>query len=157
MKLKAGIVFGVAVVVWQLIIGFTGLYTKPGMDLVFILVATLITAGVLFWGLKQIAAEGRGYWGLVGSGMVIALIACVLIILGSFLFTTLFPDYADVALTRAAEQAQASGATPEQQEMQMKVAEALTSPVAHAVTGVIGALLTSFVVSLIVAAIVRQK
>lgn len=158
MKLKAGIIFGVAVVVWQLIFGFAGLYKNPAMGWVFPVVAIVITAGVLFWALKQTAAEGKSYWGLVGTGMVVALIACVLIILGSFLYTSvLFPDYADLALAQAAEQVQAAGAPPEQQEMQMKAVEVATSPVVQALLGAVMTLITSFVVSLIVAAIVRQK
>jgi hypothetical protein len=158
MKLKAGIAFGAAVVVWQLIFGFAGLYKNPALAWVFPAVAIVITAGVLFWALKQTAAEGKRYWGLVGTGMVIALIACVLIILGSLLYTgVLFPDYAELGLAQAAEKIEASGLPQDQQEMQMKFAEWLAGPVPQAVSGAVMTLLTSFVFSLIIAAIVKQK
>jgi hypothetical protein len=157
MMLKAGIVFGAIVVVWQLIYGFAGLYKNPALGWLFPVVAIVITAGVLFWALKQTAAEGKRYWGLVGTGMVIALIACVLILLGSFLYTSLFPDYADMALAQAAERVEASGLPAEQQEAQMKLAESLSSPAVQSISGGVMTLITSFVVSLIVAAIVRQK
>ena len=158
MKVKAGIVFGAIVVVFQMILGFTGIYKNPALGWVFPVVATAITAGVLFWALKQTAAEGKRYWGLVGTGMVIALIACVLIIGGSLLYTSvLFPDYADIALAQAAEQFEASGLPEEQIEVQMKATEWLVSPVPSAILGAVMTLITSFVVSLIVAAIVKQK
>jgi len=158
MKLRAGIVFGAVVVVWQLIFGFAGMYKSAALGWVFPVIAIAITAGVLFWALKQTAAEGKRYWGLVGTGMVIALIACVLIILGSLLYTSvLFPDYAELGLARAAEQIEASGLPQEQQEAQMKFAEWLASPVPQAISGAVMTLITSFVVSLIVAAIVKQK
>jgi hypothetical protein len=158
MKVKAGIMFGAAVVVWQLIFGFAGMYKNPALGWVFPVIAIAITAGVLFWALKQTAAEGKRYWGLVGTGMVIALIACVLIIGGSLLYTSvLFPDYADVALSQAAEQFEAQGLPEEQREVQMKAAEWLFSPVPQALMGAVMTLITSFVVSLIVAAIVRKK
>ena len=35
MKLKAGIIFGASVVVWQLITGFAGFYKNPAMGWVF--------------------------------------------------------------------------------------------------------------------------
>ena len=158
MKLKAGVVFGVAVVLWQLIFGFAGLYKNPAMGWVFPIVAIAITAGVLFWALKQTAAEGKRYWGLVATGVVVALIACVLIILGSLLYTSvLFPDYAEIALAQAVEQFEAQGLPEEQREIQMKATEWLLSPVPQALIGAVMTLITSFIVSLIVAAIVRQK
>jgi hypothetical protein len=158
MKLKAGVVFGVIVVLWQLIFGFTGMYKNPSVGWVFSVVAILITAGVLFWALKQTAAEGKGYWGLVGTGMAIALIGCVIIILGSLLFTTvIFTDYADLALSQAAEQLEASGIPEDQHEIQMKATEWILSPVPYALLGAVMTLVTSFVVSLIVSAFVRQK
>ena len=158
MKLKAGIVFGAAVVVWQLIFGFAGMYKNPALAWVFPLIAIAITAGVLFWALKQTAAEGKRYWGLVGTGMVIALIACVLIIGGSLFYTSvLFPDYAELGLAQAAETIEASGVPQDQQEMQMKFAEWLAGPVPQAVSGAVMTLLTSFVFSLIIAAIVKPK
>jgi hypothetical protein len=158
MKVKAGIVFGVIVVVWQLIYGFTGMYKNPSLGWVFPVVGIAVTAGVLFWALKQSAAEGKRYWGLVGTGMVIALIACVLVILGSLLYTSvLFPDYADIALSQAAEQFEAQGLPEEQREIQMKAAEWILSPVPQALLGAVMTLITSFVVALIVAAVVRQK
>jgi hypothetical protein len=158
MKLKAGIVFGAIVVVWQLIFGFAGMYKNPALGWVFPVIAIVITAGVLYWALKQTASEGKGYWGLVGTGMVIALIACVLIIAVSLLYTSvLFPDYAELGLAQAAEQIEASGLPQEQQEAQMKFAEWLASPVPQAVAGAVMTLITSFVVSLVVAAIVKKK
>lgn len=158
MKLKAGVIFGVIVVLWQLIFGFTGMYKNPSVGWVFSVVAILITAGVLFWALKQTAAEGTGYWGLVGTGMVVALIACVLIILGSLLFTSVvFTDYADPALAQAAERLESAGVPEQQREIQMKATEWMLSPVPYALLGAVMTLITSFVVSLIVAAVVRKK
>ncbi len=158
MKLKAGVVFGAIVVVWQLITGFAGLYKNPAMAWVFPLGATLITVGVLIWALRQTAAEGKRYGAQLGTAMVIALIGGVIILFGSFLYTTvLFTDYREIALTNAVEQWEASGMTAEQIDQVMPFAEMMASPVAAAIGGFVMTQITAFIAALIIAAIFRSK
>ena len=158
MKVKAGVVFGAIVVVWQLITGFAGLYKNPAMAWVFPLGATLITVGVLIWALRQTATEGKRYGSQLGTAMVIALIGGVIILFGSFLYTTvLFTDYREIALTNAVEQWEASGMTAEQIDQVMPFAEMMASPVAAAIGGFVMTQITAFIAALIIAAIFRAK
>ena len=158
MKLKAGVVFGAIVVVWQLITGFAGLHKNPAMAWVFPLGATLITVGVLIWALRQTATEGKRYGAQLGTAMVIALIGGVIILFGSFLYTTvLFTDYREIALTNAVEQWEASGMTAEQIDQVMPFAEMMASPVAAAIGGFVMTQITAFIAALIIAAIFRAK
>ena len=158
MKLKAGVVFGAIVVVWQLITGFAGLYKNPAMAWVFPLGATLITVGVLIWALRQTATEGKRYGAQLGTAMVIALIGGVIIFVGSFLLNTvLFTDSSEVALTILVEQWEASGMTQEQIDQILPLGEMMTSPVGGAILGFVMTLITSFFAALIIAAIFRAK
>ncbi len=158
MKLKAGVVFGAIVVVWQLIIGFAGLYKNPSMGWVFPVGAIAITAGVLIWALRQTSTEGNRYGAQLGTAMVIVLIGGVIIVFGSLLFTTvLFTDYREIALANTAEQWEASGMTEEQITQAMPMVEMMVSPVANAIMGFVMTLITGFIAALIIAAIFRAK
>lgn len=158
MKLKAGVIFGASVVVWQLITGFAGFYKNPAMGWVFPLGATAITVGVLIWALRQTAAEGKRYAAQLGTAMVIVLIGAVIIVFGSFLFTTvLFTDYREIALDNAVGQWEAAGMTDEQIDQAMPLAEMMVTPAAGAIMGFVMTLITGFIAALIIAAIFRQK
>ena len=154
--LKGGIVLGVLVAVFTLINGFAGLYKNPSLGWVFPVVATVIELGVIVWALRQTAAVKR-YWGQVGTGTLIAVVGGVIIIFGSLLFTSMFPDYKEIGLAAAEDSWRDSGLSEEQIAQQRPVAEAMMSPIAQAILGFIMTILTGFVLSLIVGAFVRKK
>ena len=156
--LTFGLILGALVAVWQLAYGFLGLYTSPGTAWTFTVVAALITIGVLVWGLMQTAKEGRRYWGQVGAGLLICLVALILIVPGSLLFTgVLFPDYFDVLAEMQAETWSNAGISEEEVEQLLtQSAFTRTSPMA-AIFGAIGTMITGFIVSLITAAFARAR
>jgi hypothetical protein len=156
MTLKGGLVLGVLVVVFTLINGFAGLYKNPSLGWVFPVIATVIEIGVLVWALRQTAADKK-YWGQVGTGTMIAVVGGVIIIVGSLLFTSLFPDYQEVALANAEDGWRDAGMSQAQIDQQLPVAQAMVKPIPQAILGFVMTILTGFVMSLIIGAFVRRK
>ena len=156
--LTFGLILGALVAVWQLVYGFLGLYTSPSTAWTATVVSILITIGVLVWGLMQTAKDGRRYGGQVVAGLLICLVALVIIIPVSFLFTgLLFPDYFDVVAEMQAEQWAAAGMSEgEIDNLLQQTGFTRTSPVA-AIFGAVGTMITGLIVSLITAAFVRAK
>ena len=158
MRLKAGIVFGVLVVVWSLINGFAGLYKNPLLSWVFPVGAILITVGVLIWALRTTAREGKRYGGQILTALIICLIGGVIVIAGSLLYTTvLFTDYDEVAMATALEEWENQGMSAEQIGMAKPMVELMLAPVPQALMGFVMTVLTGLVSALVIAAFVRQK
>jgi len=156
MTLKGGIVLGVLVTVFTLINGFAGLYKNPSLGWVFPVIATVILIGVLVWALRQTAAVKK-FWGQVGTGTMIAVVGGVVIIFGSLLFTSLFPDYQEFALANAEDSWRDKGLSQEQIDQQLPIAQAMVKPIPQAILGFVMTILTGFVFSLIIGAFVRKK
>jgi hypothetical protein len=91
--LSTGILIGVLCGLWTFVMGFTGWFKDPVLMRMFFVVIFLEIAGLVV-GLRQTAALGRRYGGQVIAGTMMAIIAGVIIIVSSLLFTTVaFPDY----------------------------------------------------------------
>src|SRR5688572_2466909 len=91
--LSAGLLIGVLCSAWTFVMGFTGWYKDPALANVFFAVI-LIEIGGLIWGLRRTAAQGRAYGGQILAGTMMAVVAGVIIIASSLVFTTIvFPDY----------------------------------------------------------------
>lgn len=88
--LSAGVLIGILCSAWTFVLGFTGLYKTPSANVVFISVAMAIEVVVLTWGLRRTAAEGRAYGGQILAGTMMAIVGGVIIIVSSLLFTTVF-------------------------------------------------------------------
>lgn len=153
---KGGIVLGVAVFLYTMIHGFSGMYKNPSIGWVFPVLATLIEIGVLIWVLRQTAAT-KGYGGQLGAGTMVAVVGGVIIIFSSLLFTSMFPDYKEIGLAAAADGWRDAGMSEEQIEQQLPVAAAMMSPIPQALIGFVMTVITGFVASLVIAAFVRKK
>lgn len=89
----AGILIGVLCGLWTMVMGFTGWYKEPSHASAFFVVIVIEVAG-LIWGLRQTAAQGRTYSGQVAAGTLISMIAGIIIVGASFLFTNVaFPEF----------------------------------------------------------------
>ena len=131
--LKAGLVIGVACAAWMFIFGAAGWYRSPTTARLFFFVVVIEAQGLL-WGLKQTAREGRTYSGQVVAGTMMAIIAGVVIIPASLVFTmAVFPE----AMER------------------MRADDPSTTPMAQALGGFMGTLITGIVVSALIAIRVR--
>lgn len=154
---KAGIVLGVLVVIWMFVIGFTGWYKDPVLLNLFYVVI-LIQIGVLIWGLRVTAREGRTYGGQVGAGMLISLIGGIIIFFGSILFTSVvFPDYFEEVRRAGEEVMRARGMSETDIQTYLDQQAAMQTPIINALTGFIATLVTGLIVSLVTAAFLRRK
>lgn len=154
--LRAGIVLGLAVIAWMFIFGFAGWYKDPAMVPIWYVVI-LIQAGVIAWGLTLTKAEGKRYGGQLMAGTLISVYGGIIIIFGSLLFTmVVFPDALDVAREMQAEQLLKMGMNVEQIEAAQEGSFMLT-PAGNAIVGFVATVITGFILSLILAAIIRKK
>lgn len=125
--LSAGVLIGILCSAWTFILGITGLYKSPSANVVFITVAMAIEVVVLTWGLRRSATEGRRYGGQIIAGTMMAIVGGVIIIASSLLFTTVVFP--------------AGSATP----------------MAQALSGFIGTLVTGIVASAIIGIFVHSR
>ena len=155
--IKAGIILGAGVVLWSLVFGFAGWYKDPGTTNLFLLVIPF-EIGVIVWGLMQTAKMGKRYGGQVGAGVMIALVGAVIIFLNSLVFTTvLFPEATEYAKSMQAEKFAEQGMSDQQIDETMEAMAFAYTPVAQAISGVIGTMMTGLFVSLIAAIFIRNK
>lgn len=154
---KAGIVLGILVSAWTYLTGITGWYKDPVLYNLF-WVVILIEIGVLIWGLKLTAKEGKTYWPQVGAGTLMALIGGVIIFAGSYFFTSVvFPNYFSEMRTLGEEMLKAQGKAEAEIKSVLDAQAAVQTSFMQALMGFIGTLVTGFVVSLIAGAIWRKK
>jgi TM2 domain-containing membrane protein YozV len=155
--LKAGLLLGILVVVWMLVTGVTGWYKDPAMRSMFYIVV-LIEIVVLIWGLRLTAKEGKTYGGQIGAGTMMAIIGAVIIFFASILFTTvLYPNYFAEAREASLQALVAKGMTADQAEVQLKMMDPMETPLVQALIGAVMTVVTGFVASLVIAAVLRKK
>lgn len=155
--LKAGLLLGVLVLVWILVTGVTGWYKDPAMKSLFYFVV-LIEIGVLIWGLRLTAKEGKTYGGQIGAGTMMAIIGAVLIFFGSFFFTdVLYPNYFTEVRQANFQDLVAKGMTADQAEAELKLRDPMESSFVQALMGAVMTVVTGFVASLVIAGVLRKK
>jgi TM2 domain-containing membrane protein YozV len=123
----------------------------------FISVVMAMEMAGLIWGLRR-TADRRAYGGQILAGTIMAIIAGVIIIVSSLLFTTVvFPNYfADVEHAyRMALQGQGKSDAEIAAAIQANAASA--TPMAQAMSGFLGTLVTGIVGSAIIAIFVRRR
>lgn len=154
---KGGLLIGILCAVWMYVVGFTGWYKDPPMVAMFYLVI-LIEFGVLVWGLRQTAAQGRTYGGQVGAGTMMAVIGGVIIIVASFLFTTVaFPNYFEELRAMQTEMFRAEGKSDAEINAMLDMAAPMQTPTMNALMGFVYTVVTGLVGSLIIGAFFRKK
>ena len=155
--LSAGLLIGVLCSVWTFVMGFTGWYKDPALANVFFVVI-LIEIGGLIWGLRRTAAQGRAYGGQILAGTMMAVVAGVIIIASSLVFTTIvFPDYFNEVERTYRATLQQQGKSEADIEAAVRASAASGTPMAQAMSGFVGTLVTGIVASAVIAIFVRRR
>ena len=155
--LSAGVLIGVLCGVWTFVMGFTGWYKDPVMLRAFFVVI-LIEIGGLIWGLRRTAAEGRTYGGQIVAGTLMAVVAGVIIIGSSLLFTTVaFPDYFRELEAAQRQTLSSQGKSSAEIDEAVRASAVASTPMAQAMSGFIGTLVTGILASAVIAIWVRNK
>lgn len=156
-NLSAGILIGVLCAVWTFVMGFTGWYKDPQLMAAFFLVIPIEVAG-LIWGLRRTAAQGRNYGGQVIAGTLMSVVAGVIIICSSLVFTTMvFPEYFREIEAANRQMLQAAGKSAADIEATIQGNAASATPMGQAMAGFIGTFITGILASAIIAIFVRRK
>ncbi len=155
--LAAGLLIGVLCGAWTFVMGFTGWYKDPVMLNVFFVVI-LFEIGGLVWGLRKTALEGRTYGGQIVAGTQMTVIAGLIIMAFSLVFTmVVFPGYFTDLQDAYREILRRQGKT--EAEIAQAIGESIAgqTPMGQAVQGFVGTLITGIVSSAVIAIWVRAK
>ncbi len=150
-----GLVLGLMVEGWTYVMGFTGWYRHPLMVNAFWLVI-FIQIAIVIAVLYQTRLT-RSYGRQIGMGLLTSLVAGLIIIPGSILFTTVaFPNYFEELRTVQEEMLRQAGQSPEAIRAAMESARASESPLLQALAGALGTLVTGLIISALTAVWLRQ-
>jgi hypothetical protein len=154
--IRGGFLLGASVAAWTLVMVSTGWYKEPGMLSLFWLVIP-IQVGILVGFLRN-SAPGNGYGRQVWTGVSISLLGSLLIFANSYYLTAVrFPHYFQDMEVLGRELMARKGMGPEQIEAAVRAQAHLQRPLATAMAGVIGTMVTGFLTSAIAAAWLRKK
>jgi len=124
---------------------------------------TLIMIAFIVYGLKAFKENNGGFMSLgegLKTGMAIALIGGILIVVYNYLFFTVIePDFVAQVMENAEKQMyeQNPNMTEEQAEMGLSMAEKFTSPLMMSIFTMIGTLFFGFIISLIAGLIMKNN
>ncbi|MEE8412694.1 MAG: DUF4199 family protein [Acidobacteriota bacterium] len=154
--IKASLALMIAVMIVTVLMYVTGLYENlliGGLGSILLFIAANVA--VVFWALKQTAAE-NGYLRQLGGGALIGLIGGVLVFLGSMALMMALPDYLEDVKTAQIVSLEQFNPPEDVLEKQITKIEA-TTPVSSSMQGMVGTFFTSLIVGAIVAIFKRKK
>jgi hypothetical protein len=153
---RSGLLLGLSVTAWTLIMGFTGWYKHPSLWVLAWLVVPM-QIGILLWTLRNLAPSS-GYGRQVWSGVSISLLGSMILYATSILFTTVvFPHYFQDLEALGRQIMAKQGLSPAQIEAAVRAQAPMQTPRATAMAGAIGTVVTGFLTSVISATWLRKK
>jgi hypothetical protein len=153
----AGLLIGVLCAVWTFVMGFTGWYKDPSKAGAFFLVVLIQVFG-LIWGLRRTAAQGRTYSGQVVAGTFMSIIAGVIIVISSLLFTNVaFPEYFQELEAGYRTMLGEQGKSEAEIAAEIESWSAGQTPMNQAMNGFIGTFVTGVVVSAVAGLWIRAR
>ena len=155
--LAGGLLIGVLCSTWMFVMGVTGWYKDPSINVYFVPVVTAIEIGCLIWCLRRTAAQGRTYSGQVVAGTLASIVAGVIIICASLLFTTVVFPLDRVEVEAAYRQTLKAQGKSESEIATAVAAAGSQTPMSQAMAGFIGTFMTGVVSSAIIGIWIRAK
>jgi len=154
--LRAGLILGLSVAAWSLVMGLTGWFKHPSLWILSWLVVPM-QIGILLWTLRGLAPT-TGYGRQVWNGVSSSLLGSMIIYATSILLTTIvFPHYFQDLEALGRQIMARQGLSPAQIEAAVRAQAPLQTPRASAMAGAIGTVVTGFFTSVIAAAWLRKK
>ncbi|CAN5807612.1 hypothetical protein BH18ACI5_BH18ACI5_07950 [soil metagenome] len=156
--LAGGLLIGALCSAWMFVTGLTGWYKDPAtINMYFIPVVTALEIGGLVWCLRKTAAQGRTYSGQVVAGTLASIVAGVIIVCASLIFTTLVFPVNFSEIEPAYRQALQQQGLSESDISSAVAAAASQTPMSQAMAGFLGTFVTGVVASAIIGIWVRAK
>ena len=155
-SIGAGLVLGVLVVIWTAVVIAAGWHLDARtMWLFFMVIPIQILVMVLALRMHaHTASYGRQVW----NGFALSLMAAVVVFAGSYVLTTMvFPEYFPQIRAAAENMLQQLGRQPAEIAEEMQRNRSLYDPLANAMSGAVGTVLTGLVLSLILAAFMHRR
>ncbi len=154
--IRAGFLLGAAVAAWTLIMAKSGLYKHPTLLYLFWLVIP-IQIGILITFLRK-SASTAGYGRQVWTGVSISLLGSMLIFANSYYLTSvLYPHYFQELEALGRQLMANKGMSAEQIEAAVRAQAHMQTPMASAMAGAIGTVVTGFLTSVVAAFWLRKK
>ena len=154
--LRAGLILGLSVAAWSLVMGLTGWFKHPSLWILSWLVVPM-QIGIMLWTLRGLAPT-TGYGRQVWNGVSSSLLGSMIIYATSILLTTIvFPHYFQDLETLGRQIMARQGLSPAQIEAAVRAQAPMQTPRASAMAGAIGTVVTGFFTSVIAAAWLRKK
>jgi hypothetical protein len=155
--LAAGLFIGVFCGLWTFVMGVTGWYKDPVMARAFYVVIVIEMVG-LIWGLRQTARLGRSWASQVVAGTMMSVIAGIIVLGASLLFTTVaFPDFFVEIERIGIERMRRANVSEAEMTAALERSRAWATPMAYALAGFMATLMVGIVGSLTLAVVIRAK
>lgn len=155
--LAAGLLIGLFCGLWTFVMGFTGWYKDQVMMRAFYVVI-LIQFGGLVWGLRQTARQGRGWASQVLAGTFMSVIAGVIVLGSSLLFTVVFfPEFFSELERIGRVTMQRQGSTESEIAAALERSRTWATPMAYAFAGLVTTLFVGIVESSAIALVIRAR
>ena len=153
----AGILIGVMCSLWMFVMGVTGWYKDPSHAGPFFVILGIEVAG-LIWGLRQTAAQGRTYSGQVVAGTLMSMIAGLIIVGASLIFTNLaFPEYVEEIAAVNRRVLERQGKPEPEIATEIAAWSDAQTPARQAMNGFFGTFTTGVVITGVIAVWVRAR
>ena len=150
--LSTGLLVGVLCGACSFVMGFTGWYRDASTAWIFYALVITIEVLGLIWGLRRTAAEGRNYRAQIVAGTLMAVVAGVIVVAASLLFTmVVFPDYLTQVEAAHQEMLRAQGKSEAEMAEALLTLRETSTPMAQAMSGFVGTLVTGILASAVIA------
>lgn len=159
--LKWGLISAVISIVYSVILIVIDKYQDPSLNIINSIFSLVVTVGILIYAMKDYRTLNNGYLSYgegLGLGTLTTTVAGVVVGLFSFVYLK-FIDSSSLqkGMAQARDKWEEQGLSEEQIEQAEKYGAMFTSPGAIFVLSVFIALLFGFILSLIVAAVMRRE